>query len=558
MEINSNNIASFQQSLNDDPDINSDARIGSNRTRIRNRNRAKNRKLKRGKLLAKHTWLDRFDLPPTTVNSLLTILNGVEKGSDYPFITPIGTKLGPKRLLDGWTNIYENLDHEALTDTLMTIENQNKEKYGPRSIQKPWSERKGSVEEYFAVSNLEPGLKEELFKIAIDEGKKANKQYRPISRENALNHLKNQTNSGLPLMRAGRIAKQTPMDDLLAQEDMNYPCVLFTRTQEQGKTRNVWGFPFIWKLIEQEYYRVLLKYQRLLHWRAAIYNTDKTDEEVTACIDKALATGDQILSIDFSAYDASIVPDLQLAAFEYIKRLFRKEYGTRIDSIAHNFGNIALTTPDGLREGPHGVPSGSTFTNEIDSIVQFLISKAYKGIKNFNIQGDDGIYVVPNAKNLMEHFGKYGLEVNQSKSLVSDNGESIYLQKYYSPKYRQEDGVIGGIYSTYRALLRLVYQERFTQLEEGGITADDYYAIRSITILENCKNHPYFEELVKYIYTLDKRVGKQYDQITIDSYIRKVTDTAGGRVMKNQYGDEVFGIKNFETYKLLRKLDRAK
>jgi len=559
--VNSNNIASFQASLNQDPDINSDLNLGfgSSKTQRRNKQRSKARKKRREKLLAQHKWISRYDLPDSAVNSLLTILNNTIEGSDHPFITPIGMKYGPDKLLRDWTLIYEKLDHDALTPTLMDIENQNKEKYGPRSIQKPWSERKAFVEEYFAVHELEPGLEEELLKIAIDEGNKQNRQFRPASYENAMRNLKNQTNSGLPLMRAGKFAKETPMDDLLAQEGMNYPCVMFTRTQEQGKTRTVWGFPFIWKLLEQAFYQVLLPHQRNLFWRAAILNPDAVDKEITICIDRALSLMWEILSIDFSSYDATIIPVLIYIAFEYIKRLFRKEFWARIDSIAHNMCNIGIITPDGVREGPHGVPSGSTFTNEIDSIVQWLISKAFKGvIAYFNIQGDDGVYVVENAKKLMEHFKKYGLKVNESKSLVSKNGEAIYLQKYYHPKYRQENGVIGGIYSTYRALLRLVYQERFTQLEGSGIKADDYYAIRAITIMENCKHHPYFEEFVKYIYKMDKRIGKQFDQITIDAYIKKISDTAGGRVMKNQYGDDISGIKDFEVYKLLRKLEQTK
>jgi len=557
--INSNNIASFQASITEDLDTEPNIGFGSSKTRKRNRFKRKAKKARREKLLAQHKWLDRYDLPPATVNSLLTILNNIVTGSDTPYLTPIGEKIGPDKILAGWTEIYEKLNHDALTPTLIEIENQNKEKYGPRSIQKPWSERKGFVEEYFAVHDLEPGLKEELLKIAIDEGNKQNRQFRPASSENAIKNLKNQTNSGLPLMRAGRYAKETPMDDLLAQEGMNYPCVMFTRTQEQGKTRTVWGFPFVWKLLEQQFYQVLLPHQRNLFWRAAILHPDAVDKEVTICIDKALATLCDILSIDFSSYDASIVPDLILIAFEYIKRLFRKEFWTRIDSIAHNMCNIGIITPEGLREGPHGVPSGSTFTNEVDSLVQFIIALAFKAkIYYFNIQGDDGIYVTPVAGELMDHFTKYGLEVNKSKSLVSKDGEALYLQKYYHPKYRQENGVIGGIYSTYRALLRLVYQERFTQLEGSGITADDYYAIRSITIMENCKFHPYFEEFVSYMYFMDKRLGKQFDQITIDAYVRKISDSAGGRIMKNQYGDDVSGILNFETYKIIRKLEQTK
>jgi hypothetical protein len=47
------------------------------------------------------------------------------------------------------------------------------------------------------------------------------------------------------------------------------------------------------------------------------------------------------------------------------------------DYIAWRFGNIGLITPDGVKDGPHGVPSGSTFTLEVNSIAQILIAKEF-------------------------------------------------------------------------------------------------------------------------------------------------------------------------------------
>lgn len=81
-----------------------------------------------------------------------------------------------------------------------------------------------------------------------------------------------------------------------------------------------------------------------------------------------------LVSIDFSAYDNSIKRTLIKASFDYFRSLFQEQYGEQLDYIMERMITIGLVTPDGILSGDHGVPSGSTFTNEVDSVVQYLIS----------------------------------------------------------------------------------------------------------------------------------------------------------------------------------------
>jgi len=53
-----------------------------------------------------------------------------------------------------------------------------------------------------------------------------------------------------------------------------------------------------------------------------------------------------LLSIDFSAYDTSISPQLSRLCFDYIKSLYQANYSEEINYIYERFVNIGLVTPD--------------------------------------------------------------------------------------------------------------------------------------------------------------------------------------------------------------------
>uniref|UniRef100_A0A2V0RA73 RdRp n=1 Tax=viral metagenome TaxID=1070528 RepID=A0A2V0RA73_9ZZZZ len=327
--------------------------------------------------------------------------------------------------------------------------------------------------------------------------------------------------------------------------------MLYTRTQEECKTRNVWGVDMKTTLLEMQYYQPTLSYQRKLPWRKALVGPDAVDEAVTRLFN-ARSTGSTLVSIDFSSYDATVSPSMQMRAFARISSLFQSGFDDGIIDIANRFQSIGIVTPDGIAEGYHGVPSGSTFTNEIDSIVQdqsvdqTLISVGHQ------IQGDDGLYLTYDPDDLISSFERVGLKVNTEKSVISDQ-YCLFLQNYYSPKV-SVDGIIRRVYPTFRALNRIIFQERWSDFEDYGIKGSDYYAIRTISILENVRYHPLFREIVEFIYKLDK-FKLRYSQKGLNKYIDRLNKSSGLQgVISNQLGDSVKGIENFATVKLLKTL----
>lgn len=498
----------------------------------------------------KYPFLAKLHLDNLVVDKLSLHLNNLVRGSNLVLLSPIGESLGPDVILRDFDAIFNRPSNLALLDKdIISIELANRSKYGPRSISQPWVERKSSLLSYFANRSIGP----DLLNYSVPSHDRF--KLRPISYESAIKTLKNNTNSGLPLFtRKGLVKGLYASLDPRANSFEFYPSVLFTRTQEGNKTRDVWGYCMAATIFESRYYRPLLEYQKKLSWRSALLGPNDVDRRVTELVNSSLLRNSYLLSIDFSKYDASISRKLIFYAFDYIKSLFQSGFHSELNLLRDFFCSGGILTPDGVLSGDHGVPSGSTFTNEVDSIVQYLISINSKYIfkENMQIQGDDGVYSVAkdNVPFVFDCFTDQGLIVNKDKSIVSDR-YCTYLQKYYSPNYRNYDGLIGGIYPVYRALLRIVYQERWTDFEDFGILGKDYYSIRTITILENCKHHPLFKELVQFVYSLDKYKLK-YSQDGLNKYVSMLTETSGSEgILINQYGDDVRGISNFETVKLL-------
>lgn len=431
-----------------------------------------------------YNFLDNLNVDQEVKQRLSLNLSRIYYGNSEIYVTPIAKEHGASEILAKWDKVFQ-ANKSKMNVILLQIEEAQRCKAGPMSISRPWPQRREGTLAYFEDTNVDYSSLD-----ATPQALRDKERLRPLSLANAANFLKNSTNSGLPFYTKKGIVKERLLERFQMYLERRDPCVLFTRTTEQSKTRDIWGFPIADTLNEMRFYYPLLAYQRKLYWRSALNGPDIVDKRMTTIINQALSSNLDLISVDFSTYDRSIKPNLQQKISEYYKFLFQKSSHDEIDYITMRKSTIGLVTPEGVLNGPHGEPSGSTFTNEDDSVGQFIVSRQSGAtIRNLvDIQGDDGVYAIgPDKRTLFySGFEKYSIELNKEKSSISKE-YLIYLQNLYHKDY-SKNGVIGGIYPVYRALNRILYQERWSNFEDFEIKGRDYYSIRTITILENCKH----------------------------------------------------------------------
>lgn len=494
-----------------------------------------------------YPFLKTLDLDQDEIRRLTLHLNRLELGNDEIFVTPIGADGKDKLILKEWDFLF-NQNLKDINDVLLDMEIDNRSKFGPRSIALPYSQRKKNILRSFEREQITGSIDYKLPSSVIN--------LRPLDNSTALKLLKNNTNSGLPFYtRKGKVKERTlkHFDELLKRKD---PAILFTRTQEGNKTRNVWGYPIADTLNEMKYYKPILEHQKRQNYRAALIGPEKVSRCLIELVLKAQNGIRTILSIDFAHYDDSTKTTLQSLSFNYFKSLFQKKYWEGLDYIALRFRTIGLLTPDGIINDDHGTPSGSGFTNEVGSVSQITtgLSEPYVNIDDVQVQGDDGVYLVPKGKEdqLIRKFESFGLVVNKDKIHVSDK-YAIYLQNLYHIDYINK-GITGGIYSTYRALNRIVYQERWSDFEDYDIIGKDYYSIRTLCILENCRYHPLFRNLVEFVLLKDK-YSLDFSSQGLSNYVHMLGKVEGAEgILNNQLGDNVKGLKSFASYKLIKEL----
>lgn len=207
------------------------------------------------------SFIKSLNLDLNVKDKLSRLLTRTIEGNEDVYMTPIAKEHTPELLFSELNKVF-NTGKFKLNSTLIDMELANKEAFGSRSYAVPWKVRKSILADSFTISKSEGirGIKPLLGRAVL----------RPLSRQSASLLLKNDTSSGLPFFTKKGVVKERVLnkfDDLLNRKD---PCILFTRTQEQKKTRNVWGYPMVDTLNEMMYYSPLLKYQRELAYRSAL------------------------------------------------------------------------------------------------------------------------------------------------------------------------------------------------------------------------------------------------------------------------------------------------
>ena len=245
--------------------------------------------------------------------------------------------------------------------------------------------------------------------------------------------LKLSKSSGLPLMtsKAESLAYSFDREKQvrLGLKAPN-PCVAYKRTQKDNKTRLVWGYPLEMTIMEARFARPFIDHMLKMRTPMA-FGLSKCD--LGAYIHRYIIeeTG-TIVALDYSKYDTTLSKTMIKAAFRIIASWFSEEDRESLgwDWIVKYFISTPIVMPDGhlYRGKHHGVPSGSYFTQVVDSICNvalcFALSQKFDlklDKRSLLVLGDDVLLNTVGdvkLKDWAKYLSKFGLKINVNKTLI--------------------------------------------------------------------------------------------------------------------------------------------
>lgn len=168
----------------------------------------------------------------------------------------------------------------------------------------------------------------------------------------------------------------------LKREEAPEPCLAFKRTQFNDKTRLVWGYPYSMTVVEGLVAKPLLD-----EFKGG--NTPMAFAMTTGALGTKLRVAsyhkEWAYSLDMSQFDATLSASLINWAFQILKTWFimdevepvsRCTVEEIFQTIENYFIRTTIVMPDGkiYLGKDHGVPSGSYFTQLVDSVCNTIIA----------------------------------------------------------------------------------------------------------------------------------------------------------------------------------------
>lgn len=229
------------------------------------------------------------------------------------------------------------------------------------------------------------------------------------------------------------------------------PCQCYKRTQlamlVKPKVRLVWGVPAEIIMMEGQFAQPLIAAYSTFD--GPMYCGKTMLKALPMFIDYVTGRG-RGLAIDWSGFDSSISPGLIEIAFRVLLDNFEltEPQLAEVDVIINYFLHSGIVMPDGhayVKRG--GVPSGSFFTQLIDSVVNFLVI-TYLQLSDYcsddavgmlcdvdlpmmRVLGDDSLSYIPQGKFVdLETWAKlaeekFGMKLNVDKSMVEESPEKL-------------------------------------------------------------------------------------------------------------------------------------
>lgn len=189
------------------------------------------------------------------------------------------------------------------------------------------------------------------------------------------------------------------------------PCLAMARTQRNDKTRLVWCYPLSMNLVETQYARPLIErfktFKSPMHFGVAQRVTSSSLRRMADMYKYAY-------SLDYSQFDASLSREMIFAAFRILQTWFDtsgnvndvpnarwpwEEQGIKHSDVWSKIVNYFVTSPIVMPDGNlyygrrNGVPSGSFFTQIIDSICNVMLVGMINHRYNLRIK-EDQVFVL--------------------------------------------------------------------------------------------------------------------------------------------------------------------
>nr|AVX53249.1 RNA-dependent RNA polymerase [Marmot picobirnavirus] len=504
-------------------------------------------------------------------------------GQPEDFRPPFFNKWDRRIVLQLWQDKLDDMGVKKTYPDLYRFEMDMKSKVGPMSIQAPLKDRIESIENYYTLIE-EPGVP--ISQDAIDATKRFFSRAGGIrlrSKKRVLANMRLSTNSGSPYFTKRRkvvadTLEEFPLlieDDGIYDYDHNYAlcATLGWRGQEGGpkdedvKQRVVWMMPFSLNIEELSFYQPAIESMQKNGLIPAYVSMDAVDREVTLLFDTK-DKHDLVVETDFSKFDQHFNKHLQNAAFEVEDSLLAVDHGTkpRLPYFYVKFQIPLVCSEDLMYTGLHGMGSGSGGTNFDECMAHKCLQfeAAIHSHAQLNphsmAYGDDGILSYPGitVDQVIQAYTSHGQEMNVTKQYASTH-DCVFLRRWHGMDYRV-DGVMVGVYSTFRALGRLLAQERYYDPDKWSPTM---VTLRALSIIENCKWSPYFKDFIQFVMKGDKyRLGLDIPGFFDDlesiakEAIESFTDFLGyTKTMQSDNNKEsAGGIDSWEVVKYLKSL----
>lgn len=503
-------------------------------------------------------------------------------GNQDDYRPPFWKGMSREEVLRRWQAVFDTLGVKEKWPTLYNYEMEMKGKVGAMSIQKPLKDRIQDIEFYYSESNgvNAIAIPQEAIDATIRFFGKA-KGIRLRSKANTAKEMRLSTNSGNPWFTRRRRIIQEAVDSQVFVKDgtvcaklpngktFKLCAILGWRGQENGmsdddvKQRVIWMMSVLLNLEELRFYQPAIKAMQDNNLIPALVSMDAVDQAVTKLFDTKGAD-DDVICTDFFRFDQHFNLHLQSASEQILRALATPS--ADMDWWFQTIYPAKYTIPlicseDLLFEGPHGMGSGSGGTNFDEDMAHKSLQfdaciQNHTELNEYSMAyGDDGILSAPglSVDQVIQAYESHGLVMNREKQYVSKH-DCVVLRRWHSDNYRI-DGCMVGVYSTFRALGRLLAQERFYDPEEWG---PEQVTLRAWSILENCNHSPYFEAFVDFCITGDKyRLGldlpgfiENIDRVAKKS-IDQLPDFLGyTKTMQSNDGKDI-GIRSWRIYKLL-------